>query len=152
MTQIYADFRQRDGQTYSIIGAAMAVHGELGHGFLEAVYCEALALEMAGRGIPFEREVRLPIRYRGILLETSYRADFVCYSPVLVELKAIKQLSSADEAQAINYLKATNLNRALLLNFGASSLQHKRLVFNLRKSASSADNPESPAPLSDEAN
>ena len=117
----------------------MAVHGELGHGFLEAVYCEALSLELAGRGIPFEREVRLPIRYRGILLETSYRADFVCYSPVLVELKAIKQLSSADEAQAINYLKATNLNRALLLNFGASSLQHKRLVFNLRKSASSAD-------------
>jgi GxxExxY protein len=151
MTQIYADFRQRDGQTYSIIGAAMAVHGELGHGFLEAVYCEALALELAGRGIPFEREVGLPIRYRGILLETSYRADFVCYSSALVELKAIKQLSSADEALAINYLEATNLNRALLLNFGASSLQHKRLVLNLRKSASSADNPAATATNQSEA-
>jgi GxxExxY protein len=140
MTQIYADLGLRDGQTYSIVGAAMAVHGELGHGFLEAVYCEALSVELAERNISFEREVPLPIRYKGTLLATAYRADFVCFSSVLVELKAIRQISGADEAQVINYLKATNLNRAILLNFGAPSLQYKRFVLNLHKSAPSADN------------
>jgi GxxExxY protein len=151
MTQIYADFRLRDGQTYSIIGAAMAVHGGLGHGFLEAVYCEALSVELAERSISFEREVPSPIRYKGNLLATAYRADFICYSSVLVGLKAIRQLSGADEAQVINYLKATGLNRAILLNFGAPSLQYKRFVLNLRKSASSADNSATPATNQSEA-
>jgi GxxExxY protein len=139
MTQINADLGPRDEQTYALIGAAMAVHGELGHGFLEAVYCEALEREFVERNIPFQKEARLPITYRGSLLATSYRADFVCYSSVLVELKAIQRLSGVEESQVINYLRAPGLTRAILFNFGAPSRQYKRLVSNLRKSASSAD-------------
>jgi len=130
---------KRDPQTYAIIGAAMEVHRQLGHGFLEAVYQEALALELAEHDIPFQREVPLPISYKGRRLQCSYRADFVCFEEVVVELKAISQLTGADEAQAINELKATGLHRALLINFGAPSLEYKRLVFNLRESAKSAD-------------
>jgi GxxExxY protein len=129
----------RDPQTYEIIGAAMEVHRQLGHGFLEAVYQEALAVELAERNIPFQREVALPTSYKGRRLQCSYRADFVCYSEVVVELKAISQLTGVDEAPAINELKATGLHRALLLNFGAPSLEYKRPVFNLRESAESAD-------------
>ena len=130
----------KDPQTYEIIGAAMEVHRQLGHGFLEAVYQEALAIEMARRDIPFEREVTIPVEYKGHRLQCSYRADFVCFKEIVVELKAIDQLSGADEAQLINELKATDLHRGLLLNFGAPSLEYKRLVFNLRESAQSADN------------
>lgn len=134
------DFDKRDEQTFAIIGAAMAVHRELGHGFLEAVYQAALEKEFSLQHIPFEREVRLPVSYRGERI-AEYQADFVCYGQVIVELKALQKLSGIEEAQVINYLKATGLNRGLLLNFGTPSLQHKRLVFNLRKSAQSADNP-----------
>jgi len=117
----------------------MEVHRQLGHGFLEAVYQEALAVEMTAREIPFQREVMLPIRYKGQLLQCGYRADFICFGEIVAELKAIGQLTGTDEAQAINELKATHLNRALLINFGAPSLEYKRLVFNLRESAKSAD-------------
>jgi len=117
----------------------MEVHHQLGHGFLEAVYQEALAIEFANRGIPFQREVPLPIFYKGVRLQCGYRADFLCFDEVVVELKAIGQLTGVDEAQAINELKATKLNRALLINFGAPSLEYKRLVFNLRQAAQSAD-------------
>jgi GxxExxY protein len=130
---------QRDPETFAIIGAAMEVHWELGHGFLEAVYQEALAVEMTARQIPFQREVPLAVLYKGRPLATSYRADFVCYENVLVELKAISQLTGADEAQVINEMKATGMQRALLINFGAPSLEYKRRVFNLRESAKSAD-------------
>jgi GxxExxY protein len=134
ISRIDADLDKRDEQTYAIIGAAMAVHRELGHGFLEAVYHAALARELQMRGIPFEREKRLPVYYRNERI-AEYKADFVCYEQVIVELKAIQKLTGVEEAQIINYLKATGLNRGLLLNFGALSLQFKRLVFNLRKSA-----------------
>ena len=106
----------------------MEVHGTLGEGFLEAVYQEALALEFAARQIPFKREVQVPIYYKGRKLELFYKADFICYEDLLVELKALSELPGAAEAQVINYLKGTGLNRAILLNFGAKSLQHKRLV------------------------
>jgi GxxExxY protein len=129
----------RDPETYAIIGVAMEVHRQLGHGFLEAVYQEALALEMTARQIPFQREVPLPVNYKGQRLSCSYRADFVCYECVVVELKAIAQLTGADEAQVINELKATELKRGLLLNFGVPSLDYKRFVFNLRESAQSAE-------------
>jgi len=124
---------ERDPQTYVIIGAAMEIHRQLGHGFLEAVYQEAAVVEFPFKNIPFEREVSLPIRYKDVTLPTQYRADFVCFSEVIVEFKALSRLSSVEEAQLLNYLKATGLKRGLLINFGASSLQYKRLVWGFEE-------------------
>ena len=134
---------QKDPQSHAIIGAAMEVHRELGFGFLEAVYQCALALEFQERNIPFKAEVVVPVRYKGKLLTCGYRADFICFEDLLVETKAITELTRVDDAQLINELKATGLQRGLLLNFGAPSLQFKRLVMtasgNPRKSAKPAD-------------
>lgn len=102
----------KDPQTYAIIGAAMEVHRQLGNGFLEAVYQEALAKELKLRNIPFEREVELVISYKGEPLINKYRADFICFGEVILELKAASRLTSADESQVINYLKATGFHRA----------------------------------------
>jgi GxxExxY protein len=106
---------------------------------LEAVYQEALAIELTARKVPFQREVPLPVVYKRVKLACSYRADFVCFENVLVELKAISQLTGADEAQVINEMKITGMQKALLFNFGAPSLEYKRRVFNLRESAQSAE-------------
>ena len=122
----------------------MEVHRELGRGFLELVYQTALALEFQERRIPFKAEVALPVRYKGKVLTCGYRADFVCFEDFLVEIKAISKLTTADDAQLLNELKATGYQRGLLLNFGSRSLEVKRLVRtlpdNLRQSAKSADN------------
>ena len=140
ITQKDADYnKNNDSQTYAIIGASMTVHRELGSGFLEAVYQEALEIEFQNQNIPYEREVKLPVHYRGKQLSAYYQADFICFDSVIVELKALQQLSGTEESQVINYLTASGLHKALLINFGTESLQHKRLVFNLRESAKSAD-------------
>ena len=115
-------------ESYEIIGAAMEVHRELGSGFLEAVYQEALALEFKSRGIPFKKEVKLEISYKGQALSKYYEADFVCYDKIIVETKALHELSGIDESQVINYLKATGFKLGLLLNFGSESLEYNRLV------------------------
>ncbi len=120
---------KKDPKTYKIIGAAMEVHQTLGCGFLEAVYQEALAIEFALQKIPFQKEVELPVRYKDQILSTSYRADFICFEDIIAELKAVNALSGQEEAQLINYLKATGLKTGLLLNFGAESLEYKRFVF-----------------------
>ena len=125
---------KRDEQTYAIIGAAMEVHKTLGHGFLELVYQQAMALELKHQEIPFQREAELPVHYKTHRLDACYKADFICFDRIIVELKAIRALSGAEDAQVINYLKATGLTKALLFNFGAPKLEYKRLVFNLRKS------------------
>jgi GxxExxY protein len=119
---------ERDPQTHAIIGAAMEVHSQLGAGFLESVYQEALERELMSRGIPFASQVELPIMYKGERLMTMFRSDLVCYHEVIVELKSIKTLTNIDEAQLLNYLKATGLKRGLLLNFGANRLEVKRMI------------------------
>ena len=115
-------------KTYNIIGAAMEVHSKLGSGFLEAVYQESLAIEFEKRDIPFKQEERLKIKYKDQMLSKYYEADFICYDKIIVETKALKELSGIDEAQVINYLKATGLKIGLLINFGTESLEHKRLL------------------------
>jgi GxxExxY protein len=120
-----------DPQTYKIIGAAMAVHRELGCGFLEAVSREAFAVELTERAIPFVREARLRVRYRRRILPVSYTVDFICYDEILVEVKALHAIGGIEVAQLINYLRVARCSRGLLLNFGNTSLQHKRLVVDL---------------------
>ncbi len=126
--------RKRDPETYAVIGAAMAVHRELGDGFLENVYHEALMLEMSSRDIPFLHEVDLPIFYKGQLLQNIYRVDFICYDTIAVEIKALSGITGREKAQVINYLRASNYKRGLLLNFGTESLQYTRLFNSKKKS------------------
>jgi GxxExxY protein len=126
----------KDPRTFAIIGAAMEVHRQLGCGFLEAVYQEAFAIELTMRDIPYQREVDLPIFYKNRKLKTSYRADFICYETVIVELKALSKLGKVDEAQIINYLKSTGSPVGVLLNFGSASLEYRRFAFS--QSAKSA--------------
>ncbi len=113
--------------TRAIIGAAMEVHRVLGHGFLEAVYEAALAHELDLRRIPYERQKRLTVTYKGEAVG-DYVADFVVDGKVVVELKATKGLTEVDEAQLLNYLKVTGLRVGLLFNFGTPSLEHRRRV------------------------
>ena len=122
------DLEVKDPRSYAVIGAAMEVHRHLGRGFLENVYQEALAVEFRLRGIEFDREVDLPVQYKGCDLTCSFRADFLCYRELIVELKSLPELTSKEHAQIINYLRATRLTTGLLINFGSTRLEYKRFV------------------------
>ena len=116
-------------EAYAIVGAAIEVHRELGSGFLEAVYQEALQMELHERGIPFEAQKPLRIQYKGQMLRKDYCADLLCYGQIVVELKALDRLSGNEESQILNYLKATGLRLGLLINFGGQrKLEWKRFV------------------------
>ena len=116
-------------ESYDIVGAAMEVYNQLGCGFLEAVYQEALEKELKLRGIPFKREKELVIYYKGEPLKQIYKADFVCYNQIIVELKAVSSLDKAHRSQVYNYLHATDYKLGILLNFGYSAhLEYERIV------------------------
>jgi GxxExxY protein len=123
----------RDSRTHAILGAAFRLHATLRNGFLEAVYQEAMSIELTERGIPYRREVDLPITYRNQTLKTAYRADFVCYDSIIRELKAISALGDIEAAQVLNYLNATGLEIGLLINFATPSLEYRRLTLSCSK-------------------
>ena len=116
-------------ESYEIIGAAFDVYNKLGHGFLEAVYQEAFEIELKKREIPYEREKEIKIYYDGQELKQTYKADFVCYDKIIVELKAVSELDESHHAQVYNYLHATGYKLGILLNFGCSDgLEKDRIV------------------------
>jgi GxxExxY protein len=116
------------GECYKIIGACMDVHNELGCGFLEPVYQEALSVEFAQQNIPFQKEKVLDVFYKSRLLNKKYIADFVCYDEIILELKAVDTFHPEHIAQVLNYLKATGKKIGLLVNFGNTKLQYKRII------------------------
>ena len=106
----------------------MKVHSTLGPGFLEAVYQEALEHEFIKQKIPFEKEVKLNLVYEGKKLKKKYRADFICYGKIIIELKSVNFMPKVFSSQVKNYLKATNYRLGILVNFGESSLKYKRIL------------------------
>lgn len=127
MTDLLNDYPFKE-ETYKIIGACMEVHKKLGYGFLEAIYQEALSIEFNLLNIKFEREKHIDVYYKNHLLTKNYIADFVCYDEIIIELKAVDKISKEHISQIINYLNATNKKIGLLINFGSSSLEYKRIV------------------------
>lgn len=115
-------------ESYKIIGACMEVHKVLGPGFLEAVYQEALEIEFKNQSIPYEREKEIKIYFKGIELRKRYNADFVCYEKIILENKALSNLTDDHLGQVLNYLKATQFKLGLLVNFGQPKLEYKRIV------------------------
>ena len=115
-------------ETFAINGAAMEVHSQLGCGFLESVYQEAIEYELRFRNIPFEAQPELSISYKEQTLKHKFRPDLLVFGQVVVELKTLDRLGPNEDAQMLNYLKATGLPIGLLLNFGASRLQWRRLL------------------------
>ena len=114
-------------ESYAIIGAAFEVHRQLGCGFTEPVYQEAFAEELRLREIPFEREKVFTVVYKGKPLTKEFRADFVCYNKIIVELKAVSDFVEEHYAQVYNYLKASGMQLGLLINFSKTTLEHKRI-------------------------
>jgi GxxExxY protein len=115
-------------EAYKIIGCAMKVHAELGCGFLEAVYHEALEIMFKIEGVPYLHEPLLNVEFMGRTLHKVYSPDFVCYDKIIVELKAQDELIGINRAQTINYLCAAKMQLGLLINFGTEHLQHERFV------------------------
>jgi GxxExxY protein len=116
-------------EVYQIVGAAMEVYYQLGCGFLEPIYQQALEIEFGRRRIPFEPQQELVIFYKGEILEKKYVADFICFNQIIIELKALNGLSGREIAQLINYMKITGMHVGLLFNFGSTPrLEWKRYV------------------------
>jgi len=115
-------------ETYAIVGAAMEVHRILGPGFSESIYQEALAIEFERQGIPFEKEKAIIVKYKDTELHNTFRADFVCYHDIIVELKALESTTPEHHSQVINYLKATGFKLGLLINFGERQLYRRRII------------------------
>ena len=115
-------------ESYKIIGACYQVHKKLGSGFLESIYNEALAMEFRKADIPFEQEKKLQVFYEGLPMKKFFKADFVCYESIIIELKATKFTIDADIKQTLNNIKATQFKLGLLINFGTPSLTYKRIL------------------------
>ena len=114
-------------EVHEIIGAAMSVHRELGCGFTEKVYQDALEIELKNNNIPYVREPELFVIYKGEKMESVFKPDFVCFNCIIVELKAVKEMEDMHRSQAINYAKVSQSPLALLINFGELSLRFERL-------------------------
>ena len=117
-----------DPRTYAIIGAALDAFHELGPGFLESAYVDALVVEFGARAVPWQREVPSPIHYKNGVLPTRYRIDLLCYGQVIVEVKAASDIHPAHRAQILHYLRATGVATGLLINFGGPRLEWERFV------------------------
>jgi GxxExxY protein len=115
-------------ESYKIIGACMKVHRELGSGFLEAVYDEALMKEFTNSNIPFKSQVKLNVFYEGEQLKKYYKADFICYDKIILEIKSVSQIPIVFFSQLKNYLTATKKELGMLINFGQPSLVYKRIL------------------------
>ena len=115
-------------ESYQIIGICMNIHSTLGGGFLEAVYSEVLEMEFKKNNIQFEKEKKLEIYFNGEKLNKTYRADFLCFDEIILEIKSVNFLHENFSSQLLNYLKATNKKLGILINFGEKSLKYKRIV------------------------
>jgi len=127
-------------EVYAIVGASLAVLNELGSGFLEAVYQEALYLELKDRKIPAKQQFPINIMYRGRVLQKKYIADFLCYDQILVEIKVIRLITAIEEAQILNYLNATGYHLGLIINFGNPKLEWERYIVTQRRTLGSQQN------------
>lgn len=134
-------------EVYAIVGAAMEVQRNKGHAFAEPVYQECMEIELADRGLPATPQKEMPIFYKGRKLKKTYIADFVAYERIIVELKALDRLTEREEAQVINYLKASGLEVAMLINFGAPGLEWKRIVLTTHSPESVDLQPKSPSKI-----
>ncbi|HCO20741.1 MAG: GxxExxY protein [Cloacibacterium normanense] len=115
-------------ESYKIIGICMNIHSTLGNGFLEAVYCEVLEKEFIKNNIPYQREVKLDLFFNGEKLDKKYKADFICFDNIILEIKAVSFIHENFTKQTLNYLKATDKKLGLLINFGEKSLKYKRII------------------------
>lgn len=116
-------------ESYAIIGKCFEVYNELGPGFLEIVYKDALELEFKNSGIPFHRELRYEVNYKGQVLNHYFVADFVVYEKIILEIKCIPSITDHCTAQALNYLKVSGNQLALVVNFGEGKLNSKRVIY-----------------------
>lgn len=115
-------------ESYKIIGICMNIHSTLGNGFLEAVYCEVLEKEFVKNNIPYQREVKLDLFFNGEKSDKKYKADFICFDNIILEIKAVSFIHENFTKQTLNYLKATDKKLGLLINFGEKSLKYKRII------------------------